>query len=176
MSHHPIGELALLSDCHSAALVDRTGSIDWWCLPNFASPSVFARLLDERAGHFRIGVSGQSGTERRYLDETLVLRTTLRTAEGTLELHDALAMAPGVREHALGLGLTHVILRLARCTRGRVDLEVEFTPRYQVRVDNAADGDRGPGRGCHGGSPRPSAFRLPSTSRYVSRAQRHAPR
>ncbi len=131
MSHHPIGDLALLSDCHSAALVDRTGSIDWWCLPNFASPSVFARLLDERAGHFRIGVSGQLGMERRYLDETLVLRTTLRTAEGTLELDDALAMAPGVREHALGLGSPHVILRLARCTRGRIELEVEFTPRFE---------------------------------------------
>ena len=131
MSHHPIGELALLSDCHSAALVDRSGSIDWWCLPNFASPSVFGRLLDEQAGHFRISVAGQLRAERRYLDETLVLRTTMHSAEGTLEVGDALAMAPGVRDHELGAGSPHVMLRAARCTRGRVDLEVEFSPRFE---------------------------------------------
>ena len=27
----PIGDYGLLSDCHSAALVSRNGSIDWCC-------------------------------------------------------------------------------------------------------------------------------------------------
>jgi GH15 family glucan-1,4-alpha-glucosidase len=46
-----IGEYGFLSDCQSAALVSRHGSVDWWCVPRFDSPSVFGRLLGPDAGH-----------------------------------------------------------------------------------------------------------------------------
>ena len=68
MSTTPIADHALLSDCHSAALVDRAGSVEWWCAPRFDSPSLFARLLDDRAGHFSIRPAGDARVERRYVE------------------------------------------------------------------------------------------------------------
>ncbi|MDP9459908.1 MAG: DUF5911 domain-containing protein [Actinomycetota bacterium] len=40
-----IGDYGFLSDCTSAALVGRDGTVDWWCVPRFDSPSVFASSI-----------------------------------------------------------------------------------------------------------------------------------
>src|SRR5262249_32779325 len=69
MSHLPISEYALLSDCKSAALVSKNGSVDWLCFPRFDGPSVFGRLLDERAGHWSIRPTGEADVSRRYVDD-----------------------------------------------------------------------------------------------------------
>ena len=58
MNSLPIGDYALLSDCRSAALVSRAGSVDWLCFPRFDAPAVFARLLDSDGGHFAIQPAG----------------------------------------------------------------------------------------------------------------------
>src|SRR5262249_48365001 len=50
----PIADYGLVSDCHSAALVSRMGSVDWLCFPRFDAPSIFGRLLDDNAGHWSI--------------------------------------------------------------------------------------------------------------------------
>ena len=80
----PIADYALLSDCHSAALVSRSGSVDWLCFPRFDSPAVFGRLLDPAAGHWSIAPVGEYQVTRRYLERTLVLETTFTTATGSV--------------------------------------------------------------------------------------------
>ncbi len=131
MSDRPIGDHALLSDSHSAALIDRRGSVEWLCLPRFDSPSVFGRMLDADAGHFQIGPVQNAEVSRAYLDGTLVLVTTFRTATGVVELTDALAMGEGPHGHDLGAGAPHVLLRRARCLDGTVELALEFAPRFE---------------------------------------------
>lgn len=129
MSGTPIADHALLSDCHSAALVDRRGSVEWWCPPSFDSPSVFGRILDDAAGHFVVCPAGDTTVTRRYESGSLVLVSTFRTPSGTLQLTDALAMAEGVRHHDLGIDSPSAMLRWAACTDGSVDVDIELVPR-----------------------------------------------
>ncbi len=129
MSTTPISAYALLSDCHSAALVDRDGSVDWLCFPRFDSPSVFARLLDDTAGHWSIRPAGEYDVSRRYLEESMVLETTFRTASGTLVLTDALALDVDAGGHRLGAGAPRLLVRRASCTAGTVELEIAYVPR-----------------------------------------------
>ena len=43
-------DLALIGNCCTAALVDRSARIVWWCFPHFDSDPVFSRLLAGRRG------------------------------------------------------------------------------------------------------------------------------
>jgi GH15 family glucan-1,4-alpha-glucosidase len=129
MSRTPIGEHALLSDRHSAALVDTAGSVEWLGFPRFDSPSVFGRLLDSDAGFWQIAPVGDSHNSRRYVDRTLVLATTFVTDRGTLVLTDALAMGPDNGGHRLGTDVPHLLVRHVECTSGEVDVGVDYRPR-----------------------------------------------
>ncbi|HEX5496140.1 MAG TPA: glycoside hydrolase family 15 protein [Mycobacteriales bacterium] len=153
MAEPSIGDYALVSDCQSAALVSRAGSVDWLCLPRFDAHPVFARLLDPAAGHWSIrpvddgtgNSSGGHGVERQYLDRTMVLRTTFRSPTATIRLTDALATGEGERGHELGRHSPHVLLRLVECESGVAEVDVQFAPRPgygpdHPRVETARDG------------------------------------
>jgi GH15 family glucan-1,4-alpha-glucosidase len=129
MSDTPIADHALLSDCHSTALVDTRGSVEWLSFPRFDSPSVMGRLLDEAAGHWHIRPTGAYKTTRRYLPETLVLETTFHCDYGTVVLTDAMAMGPHNEGHALGRGAPHLLLRTLTCLAGEAEVEVHYAPR-----------------------------------------------
>src|SRR3954466_5063310 len=102
MSDLPIADYGLISDCRSAALVSKGGSIDWLCFPRFDGPSVFGRILDERAGHWSITPVGDFTAERSYLDDSVLLETTFTTSTGTLTMVDGLAVGRNERGHELG--------------------------------------------------------------------------
>ncbi len=120
-----------MSDCHSAALIDRRGSVDWWCVPRFDSASVFGRLLDPDAGHWSIRPVDEFEVERHYADGSLILCTVFVTAGGEVTLTDAAALEPGARGHDLGLRSPHTLLRRLEGVRGRVALDLDFSPRME---------------------------------------------
>ncbi len=127
----PIADYAFLSDCHSAALVDRQGSVDWWCVPRFDSPSVFGRLLGPGAGHWSLHPTAEFQSERHYLDDTLVLQTVFRTESAEVVVSDALALELGARGHAIGLRSPHMLLRLVEARSGVVQMRTELVPRME---------------------------------------------
>jgi alpha,alpha-trehalase len=129
MDSLPIGDYALLSDCRSAALVSRAGSVDWLCCPRFDAPAVLARLLDPDGGHFAIRPDGDFQVSRAYVDQTMVLETTFETQAGTAVLTDAMAVGHNDRGHHLGEGSPGVLLRRLTCTAGEIDVAVSFAAR-----------------------------------------------
>src|SRR5512135_3402567 len=73
-----------------AALVAPSSAIEWLCLPNFDSPSVFARLLDgERGGTFRILARDREIAGRlSYVRYTNVLSTVFEDGDAAWEVID----------------------------------------------------------------------------------------
>jgi GH15 family glucan-1,4-alpha-glucosidase len=121
-----IGDHAFLSDRRTACLVRRSGTVDWWCVPRLDASSTFGALLDaKRGGHMSIRPAAAYESERAYLENTLVLRTTMRTRSGEVELTDLLAL----RRDGSVDGDGHLI-RLVEGRRGTVRMGVEIAPRF----------------------------------------------
>src|SRR5690349_10915387 len=85
-----IEDYALLSDLQTAALVGRTGSVDWLTFPRFDSSSCFGALLGGREHGRWLIAPKDSGpaTTRRYRDDTLILESEWETPEGRVRVID----------------------------------------------------------------------------------------
>ncbi|MBN3041041.1 MAG: glycoside hydrolase family 15 protein, partial [Candidatus Omnitrophica bacterium] len=82
-------DYAIIGNCTSSALVAADCSIDWLCLPFFDSPSVFAKILDEKkGGYFKISAFNLEKIEQHYVTHTPILRTVFTTSDGVFELRD----------------------------------------------------------------------------------------
>ncbi|WP_200822126.1 glycoside hydrolase family 15 protein, partial [Caballeronia arvi] len=117
-----IEDYALIGDGRSAALVSRHGSIDWLCWPAFDADTCFAALLgDDRHGVWRLTPCEQiQHASRRYIEEGLILETTLVTARGKLILTDWMDWT----------AVVPVLARQARCEGGTVEVECALSVRF----------------------------------------------
>jgi GH15 family glucan-1,4-alpha-glucosidase len=126
MTEAAIADHGLIGDLHTAALVSTDGSVDWFCLPRFDSPSVFGALLDdERGGHLRARPAGRAyESKQMYFPDTAVLVTRFLTEAGAGEVVDF--MPPSGPEPTVN----HRLVRMLRCVRGRMSFEVDIAPRF----------------------------------------------
>jgi len=82
-------DFGIIGNCRSAALVSKEGSVDWCCLPDFTSQSVFARLLDqENGGCFAVEVEEGYTTKQKYLEHTNILVTRFQKGRDAFEILD----------------------------------------------------------------------------------------
>ena len=79
----------VIGNCRSAALISDKGSIDWCCLPDFDSPSIFAKLIDNgKGGSFSIVTDDKYIIKQKYIIWTNVLCTEFKSDQGTFEVID----------------------------------------------------------------------------------------
>ena len=127
MPYEPIENYGVVGNMRTVALVGMNGSIDWYCYPNFDSPSVFGALLDDRKGG-RFQISTLDGNTRRkqfYWPSTNILVTRFLSPDGVLEIEDY--MPVGVDPDSPWL---HRLCRRVRCVRGAVRTRISCRPAF----------------------------------------------
>src|ERR1700682_105208 len=127
MAYQPIENYGIIGNMRTAALVGMNGSIDWYCSPNFDSPSVFGAILDdEKGGRFRIAPVAERVKSRQfYWPSTNILVTRFLHEDGIAELEDFMPVGMPAESRWY-----HHLYRRIRCIRGTVKISMVCRPAF----------------------------------------------
>ncbi|KIM83492.1 glycoside hydrolase family 15 protein [Piloderma croceum F 1598] len=124
----PISDHALIGNLRTAALVSLDGSIESYCVPNFDSPSVFARILDkDKGGHFSITPRAPFTTKQNYFPSSNVLQTKFLNDKGVVNITDYLPRKPSSETNVPFL---FWLIRRVEVVRGSFPLRMECAPAF----------------------------------------------
>ena len=128
----PIAGYGAIGDLHTAALIGRNGSVDWWCVPRFDSPAVFSGLLDcRKGGAWSVAPDASYTSEQRYLPGTNILETNFHLDQGgLLTISDFMPLGAQREGKAC-------IYRRVRGIRGLVPVVVRLEPRFGYGAEPA---------------------------------------
>lgn len=138
----PIGDYALISDCHSNALVSRSGSVDWCCMPRVDDDACFGRLLDwDKGGYWSIAPADKDfTTSRRYIDGTMIVETCFKTRSGEVRLTDFFVIGVEIAPHQ-----RYQHIRTIDGLSGEMDVQIDIVPRFDYGEIVPRIQARGPG-------------------------------
>jgi alpha,alpha-trehalase len=82
-------DYGIVGNCKTCALINKKGSVDWFCFPNFDDSSVFAKILDEqKGGSFEILSKGKYSTSQKYVENTNILETIFKSGKDSFKIID----------------------------------------------------------------------------------------
>jgi alpha,alpha-trehalase len=126
----------VIGNCRSAALVSEKGSIDWCCLPDFDSPSIFAKLLDNvKGGSFSIVVGDNYLIRQVYFDRTNILHTEFKSIQGTFEVVDFM---PRYKTSDHDYFAPAEIYRYIRLVSGSPTFKIDYSPAFNYGRDKVS--------------------------------------
>ncbi|HEX5056863.1 MAG TPA: glycoside hydrolase family 15 protein [Gammaproteobacteria bacterium] len=118
-------DLGLIGNCQFSALIERSGSVVWCCLPQFDSEPAFGRLLDPSGGEFVVEpADGQTGRQR-YLENTNILETVFDAPGGQFRIID---FAPRFSQQDRMHRPTQLV-RIIEPLKGKPHIRVRCEPR-----------------------------------------------
>lgn len=132
MPYIPIEDHGIIGDMHTCALVGMDGTIDWFCFPNFDSPSLFGSILDDKkGGFFKISPSHNNVTTKQlYWPETNVLLTRFLSDQGVGEITDYMPVNSKNPSHGL-----HKLIRKVKAIKGKMTFHLECQPAFNYGRD-----------------------------------------
>ena len=125
-------DYGIIGNCRSAALVSRTGSIDWCCLPQFDSPSVFGKLLDEQiGGSFSIKVDSSYSITQQYKDNSAILVTRFSNGLDAFEIRDFM---PRYYKENATYHAPPELIRYIKYLSGKPSMKVIYDPKLEYAI------------------------------------------
>ena len=119
----------VIGNCKSAALVKENGSIDWFCLPEFDSPSVFAKILDNnKGGGFWINTKNSFKTKQKYLGESCILITKFKNKDEAFEIIDFM---PRFQTEKGQYYAPPELIRFIKPIKGAPKIQIQYDPRLE---------------------------------------------
>ena len=122
----------IIGNCKSSALINEDSSIDWCCLPQFDSPSVFGKILDEEiGGSFKISCDKSYRITQKYLDKTCILKTKFDNGLDSFELLDYM---PRFQKENGVYYAPPEICRILKLIKGNPKLKILYDPKLEYSI------------------------------------------
>ncbi|SOE20094.1 Glucoamylase (glucan-1,4-alpha-glucosidase), GH15 family [Spirosomataceae bacterium TFI 002] len=133
-------DYGIIGNCQSAALVSKYGNIEWCCLPQFDSPSLFAKLLDEKkGGSFDVVVDSSYSISQKYIPNTTILVTEFSNGTDVFEFIDFM---PRYKEDNGQYHAPSEVVRYVKLISGAPKFKVNYNPKLLYAKEQVATKDK----------------------------------
>ena len=117
----------IIGNCKSSALINENSSIDWCCLPQFDSSSVFCKILDkDNGGSLKIECNDDFTISQKYLDKTAIIITTFKNDDSEFDVVDFM---PRFKDDNEGYYSSPEIQRILIPKKGTPSFKVVYNPK-----------------------------------------------